>query len=393
MPDLSIKNYINNMKIEYLRASLISPNLIKPFPLGEVKGKPRIVGPARNMITLQAQTAEGVKAWASIDTLPFPFYNTESTTEAWALMNEIGNNVVGVEMGSPEEAVDALGPIVGHNILKAGFANLFFDADAQIKGVPLYSLVGGSNRPVEVGISIAKSATQEEIEKQIAQGFRRIKVKVGPSVDDLEKIAAIRRSNPDLMLMVDANSSFDHRSDQHMRILREFGELDLLMIEQPLAHDDVRHHVELQQMFDREKIPGRICLDESVETMDQMEQAVEGGIPIVNIKIARVGGLHIARQMIDYAEKNNVATWIGGMLEPTPSKAHSLAMATHPGVNLPSDISGTAAYFAEGQDPVVEPMIRDGATISVKDEPGRGWQVDENKLSNVTESVLVFEKK
>jgi O-succinylbenzoate synthase len=382
------------MKFEQLAVRYIRPNLIKQFPLGEVKGKPRVVGPPRDMISLQARTSEGVDAWATVDTLPFPFYNPESTVEAWALMQEVGKNAVGVEMGSPEEAVDVLGPIVGHNILKAGFANLFFDAESQIKGVPLYSLVGGSKRPVEVGISIAKNATQEDIQKQIDQGFRRIKIKVGPSEDDLKKVAMIRKQNPGLMLMVDANSSFDHRDDEHMRMLREFGALDLLMIEQPLAHDDVRHHVSLQQMFDREKIPGRICLDESVETMDQMIQAVEGGIPIVNIKIARVGGLHVARQMIDYAKDNGVATWIGGMLEPTPSKAHSLAMATHPGVTLPSDISGTSAYFAEGQDPVVEPMVRDGAVINVKDEPGRGWNVDQQKLEAVTDptkNILVFQ--
>lgn len=382
------------MKIEQLEARYIRPKLIKPFPLGEVNGKPRVVGPPRDMISIQAKTTEGVNAWATIDTLPFPFYNPESTVEAWALMKEVGKNVIGVEVGDAQEMVDVLGPIVGHNIFKAGFANLFFDADAQIKGVPLYSLIDGSNRPVEVGISIAKSASQEDIEKQIAEGFRRIKVKVGPSEDDLEKIKAIRKSNPDLMLMVDANSSFDHRINEHMRLLREFGNLNLLMIEQPLAHNDVRHHIVLQQMFNQENIPGRICLDESVETMDQMQQAVEGGIPIINIKIARVGGLHIAKEMIEYAKNNGVSTWIGGMLEPTPSKAHSLAMATHPGVNLPSDISGTAAYFEPGQDPVVKPMEREGAVINVKDDPGRGWDVDLKKLETITDQskeILIFE--
>ncbi|OGK12503.1 hypothetical protein A3C98_01420 [Candidatus Roizmanbacteria bacterium RIFCSPHIGHO2_02_FULL_37_15] len=381
------------MKIEQLEVRYIIPKLINPFPLGEVNGKPRIVGPARDMIALQAQTTEGYLGWGTIDTLPFPFYNPEWTEGAWELLQRVGPNVVGVEFFDPQEIVDALGPIVGHNIFKAGFANLFFDASAQINGVPLYSLVGGSRRPVEVGISIPKSASQDDIRKQIAQGFRRIKVKVGPLQDDLEKIALIRNANPDVMLMVDANSSFDHGNPEHMRLLRKFAELDLLMIEQPLAPDDIRHHIALQQKFDREGIPGRVCLDESIETLDQLEQAIEGGIPIINIKIARVGGLHVAKQMIDRAQSEGVATWIGGMLEPTPSKAHSLAMATHPGVTLPSDISGTKAYFVEGDDPVTEPMEREGAVIKIREVPGRGWDIDQVKLKEITAKQVVFEKK
>ncbi|OGK16377.1 hypothetical protein A2774_02895 [Candidatus Roizmanbacteria bacterium RIFCSPHIGHO2_01_FULL_39_12c] len=381
------------MRIETLEARLIKPTLVKAFPLGEVKGHPRIVGPQRDMIALQAESTNGYRGWATIDTLPFPFYNPESTFEAWELLQRVGRNVVGVDMGDAEEIVDRLGPIVGHNIFKAGFANLFFDIDAQAKDVPLYRLVGGMNRTVEVGISIPKSASPEEIERQIAQGFRRIKIKVGPSYDDFKKVAQIRQTYPLLLLMVDANSSFDHNNGDHMNILKAFGELNLLMIEQPLAHDDIRHHVKLQQMFYRNQIPGRICLDESIETIDHMDQAIKGGIPIINIKIARVGGLPIAKRMIEMAESEGVATWVGGMLEPTPSKAHSLAIATHPGVNLPSDISGTAAYFKEGQDPVVEPMVRDGGYIHVKDVPGRGWDVDKNILQNITKSFIVFKSK
>jgi O-succinylbenzoate synthase len=379
------------MKINKLEARLIEPKLKKAFPIGEVNGHERIVGPERAMVILQATLANGILAWASIDTLPFPFYNQEWTKGAWELLKEVGGNVVGKEISSPEEIVDILGPIVGHNMFKAGFANLFLDAQALLENTPLYKLVGGEDQAVEVGISIAKSASQEDIQKFISEGFRRIKVKVGPFQDDYEKVRTIREQNPDVLLMVDANSSFDIDNTEHFELLKKFGELDLLMIEQPLAHDDVARHVELQKYFDLHQIPGKVCLDESIESWEQLIEAIEGGIPIINFKIARVGGLHIAKQMIEYCAEKGVDTWIGGMLESTPSKAQSLALATHPGVTLPSDISGTDAYFTEGDDPTVEPMKRNGAYIKVPDIAGRGWQVDQDKLDLVTKEVIVFD--
>lgn len=385
------------MRFEKLEARYIIPKMKKVFSLGDVDGLPRDIGPERDMITLRGQTVSGVEAWSAIDTTKFPVYGSESTVEAWALLNEIGANFLGKDFYNPREAVRSLGYLIDHPIFQAAFANLYLDAEAIGKDVPLFTLLGGEKPTVEVGVSVSKNDSLEQIAERIFKDkFRRIKIKVGPTKEDFDKISCVRKAHPDILLMIDANSSFDLHNPEHKRLLFDYGNLSLLMIEQPLAHNDIVAHTQLQKEFDANNIPGRICLDESIHTLGDLEQAVEGGIPIINIKVTRVGGLDIAREMIEYCQRHGVDTWIGGMVELTaPGKAHSLAMASHPGVNLPSDISGTSAYFEEGQDPCAHPMERevDGAYIKVPVISGRGWEVDLGKMEKITKGTVVFKAK
>lgn len=383
------------MRFTELEARYVTPRMRNTFSLGDVEGLPRVIGPERDMVVLRGVTNTGVEAWSAIDTTKLPIYGSESTVEAWALVQELGETFVGKSYDSAREAVRALGYLVEHPIFQAGFANLFLDAQAIEQGVPLYSLLGGTKQQVEVGISISKTAPLSEIEQRITvDQFRRIKIKVGPTLEDYQKIAAIRAAFPNVLLMVDANSSFEWQNSAHTALLEKYGTLGLLMIEQPLAHNDIAHHVALQQHFLREGIPGRICLDESIHTLPELDTALSGGIPIINIKVTRVGGLDIAQTMIERCQKAGVDTWVGGMMELTaPGKAHALAMAAHPGVTLPSDISGTSAYFAEGQDPCVTPMERTGAHIAVPQTAGRGWEVDLPIMNKITKSSVIFETK
>lgn len=382
------------MRFESLEARYITPEMRQTFSLGDVDGLPRNIGPARDMIALKGETTGGLEAWSAIDTTKFPIYGAESTLESWALVKELGRNFIGKDFDDPREAVRSLGYLVDHQIFKAGFANLFMDAQAIEQGIPLAELLGGTRDKVDVGVSVSKNDTQEQIAKRITdEKFHRIKVKVSPEEDDYVKIANIRRNFPETMLMVDANSSFDFKNPNHRSLLKKYGELGLLMIEQPLGHNDITQHIELQEEFDQLGIPGKVCLDESIHTMGDVVRAVEGGIPIINVKVTRVGGLDIAKNIIEYCQERGVDTWIGGMVELTaPGKAHSLAMASHSGVTLPSDISGTSAYFKEGNDPCITPMERDdeGAFISVPQSVGRGWEVDEEKMEAITKEAILF---
>lgn len=382
------------MKFERLEARYVVPEMKHTFSLGDIEGMPRNIGPQRDMITLRGHTESGIEAWSAIDTTKLPVYGAESTTESWALLQEMAGNFLGKDFEDPREAVKSLGYLVDHHIFKAGFANLFIDAQALENGVPLFQMLGGEKPKVEVGISISKNESLENIaDKIMNEKFRRIKIKTGPTEEDFHKIAQIKRNFPEILLMIDANSSFELNNPGHRDLLRKYGNLDLLMIEQPLAHNDIREHIQLQSEFNTNDIPGRVCLDESIHSMSDLVQAVEGGITIVNIKVTRVGGLDIAKEMIEYCQKNGVDTWVGGMVELTaPGKAHSLAMASHPGVTLPSDISGTSAYFKEGEDPCLSPMERsdNGAYIELPLEKGRGWEVDVEKMDNITKSTVVF---
>lgn len=385
------------MKFERLEARYLVPEMKQVFSLGDIQGLQRNIGPKRDMVGLRGFTTSGIEAWSAIDTTKLPIYSSESTIEAWALLQELGDNFVDKNFDDPREAAHSLGYLIDHPMFQAAFANLFLDAQAIEQGVPLNKLLGGEKRQVEVGVSIPKNATPEQIEEKIVKDrFRRIKIKVSPTREDYEKIAAIRRQFPNVLLMIDANSSFSLENTEQKQILLHYGQLNLLMIEQPLAHDDITNHIALQQLFSSNNIPGRVCLDESIHTMEDLQLAVNGGIPIINIKVTRVGGLDIARLMIEYCQKHGVDTWIGGTVELTaPGKAHSLAMASHPGITLPSDISGTAAYFKEGQDPCVTPMEREseGAFIQVPETTGRGWEIDMQKMDQITKETVIFQSK
>lgn len=385
------------MKFERLETRYVVPDMGREFSLGDVEGQSRVIGPVRDMVVLHGFTSSGIEAWSAIDTVKLPVYGSESSTEAWALVQEVGETFIGKDFNNPREAVRSLGYMIDHYIFQAAFANLFLDAQAIEKGVPLFALLGGTKEQVEIGVSIPKTATTEDISHKITvEKYQRIKVKVGPTDEDYNKIADIRKNFPKVKLMIDANSSFDIRNEDHKKLLNKYGELDLLMIEQPLAHNDVIKHIGLQKLFNQKNIPGHICLDESILTMDDLIMAVEGGIPIINIKVTRVGGLDIAKEMIEYCQKHKVDTWVGGMVELTaPGKAHSLAMAAHPGVTLPSDISGSAGYYVKDNDPYVTPMEREtnGAYIKVPKTPGRGWEVDLQKMEKITKSTIIFPKK
>ncbi|PJA42774.1 hypothetical protein CO176_01570 [Candidatus Woesebacteria bacterium CG_4_9_14_3_um_filter_39_10] len=384
------------MKFERLETRYVVPDMGREFSLGDVEGQSRVIGPIRDMVVLHGYTSSGIEAWSAIDTVRLPVYGSESSTEAWALLQEVGETFIGKDFNNPREAVRSLGYMIDHHIFQAAFANLFLDAQAIEKGIPLFALLGGTKEQVEIGVSIPKTATTEDISHKITvEKYQRIKVKVGPTDEDYKKIADIRKDFPKVKLMIDANSSFDIRNEDHEKLLNKYGELDLLMIEQPLAHNDVIKHIGLQKSFNQKNIPGHICLDESILTMDDLITAVEGGIPIINIKVTRVGGLDIEKEMIEYCQKNKVDTWIGGMVELTaPGKAHSLAMAAHPGVTLPSDISGSAGYYIKDNDPYVTPMEREtnGAYIKVPKTPGRGWEVNLQKMEKITKSTVVFPK-
>lgn len=385
------------MKFERLEARYVIPDMGREFTLGDVDGQSRVIGPIRDMVVLHGFTSTGVEAWSAIDTVKLPVYGSESSTEAWALLQEVGETFIGKDFKNPRKAVRSLGYMIDHYIFQAAFANLFLDAEAIEKGVPLFTLLGGTKDKVEIGVSIPKTATIEDISKKITvEKYQRIKVKVGPTEADYQKIATIKKAFPKIKLMIDANSSFDIRNKEQERLLMSYGGLDLLMMEQPLAHNDIIKHIGLQRMFNQYGLPGHVCLDESILTMDDLITAVEGGIPIINIKVTRVGGLDIAKEMIEYCQKHKVDTWVGGMVELTaPGKAHSLAMASHPGVTLPSDISGSAGYYVKDNDPYVTPMERekDGAFIRVPKTTGRGWEVDLQKMDKITKSTVNFPKK
>jgi o-succinylbenzoate synthase len=262
---------------------------------------------------------------------------------------------------------------------KACIEMAFTAALAEHARKPLATFLGGVRDRVETGVSIGIQATTDElldsIGANLAQGYRRIKVKIEPGWDVMT-IAAIRQRYPEITLMADANSAYTLDDAAHLAQLDQFG---LLMLEQPLTAGDLVDHAALQRQL---RTP--ICLDESIESAREARQALElGSCRVINIKPGRVGGFAESRRIHDLASKVGVPVWCGGMLETGIGRACNVALATLPNFRLPGDISASDRYWAED---IVEPpfILQRGGTISVPTRWGLGVRVKVELVDRLT---------
>jgi O-succinylbenzoate synthase len=176
--------------------------------------------------------------------------------------------------------------------------------------------------------------------------------------------------------MADANSAFTLADTDLLKRLDEFY---LMMIEQPLAHDEIIDHAKLQARLDTP-----ICLDECIRSAHQACQAIEMNAGrIINIKLGRVGGFREAKKVHDVCEAAGVPVWCGGMLESGIGRAHNVALATLPNFTLPGDVSASKRYWARD---IVVPAVETTpqGTIAIRDEPGFGYEIDRDYLREVT---------
>jgi len=280
----------------------------------------------------------------------------------------------------------ALSRVRGHPMAKATLVNAVLDAELRAESRSLASFLGADKDRVPCGVSVGIAPTTEELLDQVAgylaEGYRRIKLKIEPGTD-VERVAAVREAHPDVLLSVDGNAAYTLGDIDVFRALDEF---DLLMVEQPLHHDDLVQHAKLQKL-----IRSSICLDESIRSAADASAALElGACRIINVKQGRVGGLLEARRVHDVARAQGAPVWCGGMLETGIGRAVNLALAAMPGFTLPGDTSASRRYFEEDLTEPFE-MAPDG-TMGVPSGPGIGVDPLPERLDACTLRVERIEK-
>jgi len=228
---------------------------------------------------------------------------------------------------------------------------------------------------VSVGIQKDAELLVDTVGKFIDQGYDRIKIKIKPG-RDVDDVQAVRRAFPDLKLQVDANSAYTIEDATSIEALDDY---DLLLIEQPLAEDDLIDHSRLQA-----RLKTAICLDESILSVRHARQAVEiDACRIINIKPGRVGGLSEAMAIHNLCLESNIPVWCGGMLETGIGRASNVAIASLPGFTLPGDISASDRYYVED---IADPpfVLNPDSTLDVPTKPGLGVEVLGDRLDRVT---------
>ena len=332
----------------------------------------------RDIILVEA-IADGISGWGEVTAGENPFYNEEWTGSVWPLLIDyIAPRVLRYEFSSPAEVAPRTAYIRGHNMTRGGIETAVWDLQARVNNEPLWKTIGGVRREIACGVSIGIQDSVEEllgkIEGELAAGYQRIKMKIKPGWD-VDVIRRVRERFPNIKLMADANSAYTLNDTEHLKKLDEFY---LMMIEQPLAHDDIIDHAVLQSALDTP-----ICLDESIRSVHHADQAIriKAG-RIVNIKLGRVGGFAEANRVHDVCERNGIPVWCGGMLESGIGRAHNIALSTLPNFALPGDISASRRYWK--RDVITPPVeVTSQGTIQVTDNRGFGYELDEEYLESL----------
>lgn len=340
----------------------------------------------RDMVLVEVKS-DGISGWGEVTAGENPFYNEEWTDSAWLLLKDyIAPRVLGFEFGAASEIGARTSHIRGHKMARGGLEVAVWDLEARLAGKPLYQQIGGGARkeiPCGVSIGIQDSVPQllKKIETEVAAGYQRIKMKIKPGWD-VEVIREVRREFPGIKLMADANSAYTLNDAD---LLKKLDDFYLMMIEQPLEHDEIFDHTILQA-----ELETPICLDECIRTAHQAEQAIRmKACRIINIKLGRVGGFAEAKKVHDVCQAAGVPVWCGGMLESGIGRAHNVALSTLPNFVLPGDVSASKRYWKRD---IIQPAVETTArgTIELREEAGFGYALDTDFIKEITvrEEVL-----
>ena len=340
----------------------------------------------RRIILVEADL-DGVTGWGECTAGENPFYCYEDVETAWHILRDyLWPMMKGKEVAAAKDVWPLLGHVRGHNMAKAALEIAYWDAEAKQKSMPLAKLLGGTRSEIPCGVSIgiqpSLDALIAKVERELAAGYQRIKIKIKPG-QDVAPVKALREKFPQIRLMVDANSAY---RPEDAPVLKKLDDYYLIMIEQPLGHDDIYSHAALQK-----QLQTPICLDECIHEIEHARAAIElRACGIINIKLGRVGGHAPARAIHDLCETSRIPVWCGGMLESGIGRAHNIAMSSLSNFSLPGDVSASCRYWHED---IIEPEVEvtKQGTIVIPDRPGIGYTPRMDRIEFITKRREVLE--
>ena len=361
------------MRIDRITLREIRMPLVHPFETSFGRTTER-------RILLVEVEEDGAVGWGEVTCGERPFYNEEWVDAAWLILRDfVAPRILDIDIASAADAGGRSSHIRGHHMARGGLEAAAWDLEARKLGLPLWQHIGGSRTEIDCGVSIGIQDSVEEllelIEREVRAGYQRIKIKIKPGWD-VEVVRQVRAAFRTIRLMADANSAYALSDAAHLRRLDEF---DLMMIEQPLPHDDIIDHAQLQARLDTP-----ICLDECIRTARHAEQAIEMNAGrIINIKLGRVGGFSEALLVHNVARAHGIPVWCGGMLESGIGRAHNIALSTLDNFTLPGDVSASKRYWKRD---IIDPPVEVGpeGTIAVRDEAGFGYELDRDYIDALT---------
>lgn len=352
------------MQLEAVDLLHVRVPLVQPF----VTTRSRTA--VKDVVLVRVRTADGVTGWGECAAEATPTYAPEYVDGVWQVL---------VEHLVPRlRAGRALDEVRGHHMAKAAIEMALLDARGRAEGRSLAALLGG--RPgarlavgVVVGADPDPAVVASRAAAHVAEGYRRVKVKLVPG-DDRVVVDAVRAAVGDAVaLWGDANGAYAAADAGHV------ANLGLDLVEQPFAAGDLVDHA----AFRRAHPHVQVSLDESIASVHDARAALAlGAASSLVVKPGRLGGLAAAVVVHDACRAAGVDVWCGGMLETGIGRAANLALASMPGFTLPGDLSASARYVARD---LTEPFVLapDG-TLTVPEGPGLGITIDDEYVAACT---------
>jgi o-succinylbenzoate synthase len=333
----------------------------------------------RRILLIELES-DGLTAWGECVAGEHPYFSDETIDTAWLITeSELGPSLLDADIERGGSCPNIFRQVRGHRMAKGALENAVWDLEAQVDGVPLAELLGGTRTVIPCGVSIGIQSSlpqlMDKIVTELAAGYQRIKLKCKPGWDN-KIFEAVRKRWPNITLSCDANSAYRMKDLDH---ITSWDQFDLLMIEQPLWYDDFYFHAMLQK-----RLNTAICLDESIRNRRDALAAIDmESCRIINIKVGRVGGFSEAIAVHNAAEERGIPVWCGGMLETGIGRSHNIALSSLPNFSLPGDVSASSRYWTQD---IIEP----GVTVSPKGEiavptaVGRGFEVQRDRIEALT---------
>lgn len=334
----------------------------------------------RELLLMKIRTEEGSEGWAECVAMSEPLYSPEYTAASQDVIERfLLPKIFQAGDVRAEEISTLLRPFLGHQMSKACVETAILDAQLKLEGISFGSYFGSSKEMIDCGVSvgIASSidALAQEVTEYVAQGYRRIKLKIEPGWD-LEPVRVIRELFPDIPLQVDANQAYSRDDAEHLKMLDPYN---LLLIEQPLDEHDVLGHAMLATVVET-----AICLDESITSLESARDALAmKATSIINIKPGRVGGYFESIKIHDLCVENDIPVWCGGMLETGIGRAANIALASLAGFSLPGDTSASSRYYHRD---ITTPFVMEDGQLRVPNAPGIGVRIDTDYIEEITTS-------
>ncbi|OYT40084.1 MAG: o-succinylbenzoate synthase [Desulfurococcales archaeon ex4484_58] len=341
----------------------------------------------RHCIVFRVDSSDGLTGWGEAPVDDEPLYSWETVDTTLYVYREFIIPILmkNPRLNHPSEYLDRVKRIRGYRIAKAGLEFALWDLYSKQLKQPLYKVLGGVKNEIESGVSIGVIGDMNRLLRLIGyyleHNYKRIKIKIAPSWD-IEPVKIIRREYGDIPLQVDANAAY---TLEHVSVFKELDRYGLLMIEQPLSYEDLYEHSILQDMI---KTP--ICLDESIKNLYDVKAGYKlGSYRVINVKPARVGGLTETLKINEFAEKNSIPIWIGGMLETGIGRAFQVAAATLSSIKYPNDISESTRYYEED---IVEPpwCFTKPGILKPLEKPGIGVEVVYDRLLRYSRKIYEY---